>query len=51
MHQFGRLTDPGREQQQARHCEQQAEARARLTDRERQQEQDRNREHHTKARA
>jgi len=51
MHQFGRLASPGREQQWARHYEQQAEARARLTDRERQHERDRNREHHAEARA
>ncbi len=51
MHQFGRLIDPGREQQRARHREQQGEARARLTDREQQQERDRDCEHHVEARA
>ncbi|CAK9863381.1 unnamed protein product [Sphagnum jensenii] len=51
MHQFGRLTDLERQQQRARHREQQAKARARLTDRERQQEWDRNREQHAEARA
>ncbi len=38
MHQFARLTDQERQQQRARHREQQAEARARLTDQERHQQ-------------